>query len=103
MCLTCLAGKLFICSHSFNALISGYIPDRHMFLRALPGKSPYFIAQELLDIYTTVGPPVTIQTDQGTEFRGVVEMLASSMNIRVIRSRPYYRAGHYRFYICLFM
>ena len=90
MSLTCLAGKLFICSHSFNALISLYIPDRHLFLRALPGKSPYFIAQELLDIYTTVGPPVTIQTDQGTEFRGVVEMLASSMNIRVIRSRPYH-------------
>ena len=81
---------MLIFSHLCNSLISLYIPDRHLFLRALPEKSPYFIAQELLDIYTTVGPPVTIQTDQETGFRAVVEMLASFMNIRVIRSRPYH-------------
>ena len=48
------------------------------------------MAQELLDIYYTVGPPRIIQSDQGTEFRGVVEMLSSAMNITVICSRPYH-------------
>ena len=37
-----------------------------------------------------IGPPATIQTDQGTEFKGVVELLSSLMNIKIIRSRPYH-------------
>ena len=63
---------------------------RFLFLRPLPGKAAYLVAQELLDLYYVIGPPAVIQTDQGGEFRGVVELLASSMSIRIIRSRPYH-------------
>ncbi|XP_062502038.1 KRAB-A domain-containing protein 2-like [Corticium candelabrum] len=64
--------------------------SRHLFLRPLSGNSPYLVAQELIDIFYIVSPPRIIQTDQGTEFRGMVEMLSSAMNITVIRSRPYH-------------
>ena len=34
---------------------------RHLFLRPLPGKSAYMVAQELLDLYYAVGPPAIIK------------------------------------------
>ncbi len=37
-----------------------------------------------------IGQTATIQTDQGTDVKGVVELLSSLTNIKIIRSRLYH-------------
>ena len=51
----------------FNLNLYRFLYLRYLFVRPLPGKSPYLVANELLDLYHTIGPPAIVQTDQGTE------------------------------------
>jgi hypothetical protein len=67
-----------------------HVHGRFLFLRPLSGKTSFLVAEKLLNIYSIVGPPARIQTDKGSEFRGAVEMLASNMGKKMIRSNPYH-------------
>ena len=46
--------------------------SRFIFLRPLQSKSSTEVAAVVMQIFSDVGPPKIIQTDQGTEFKGVV-------------------------------
>ncbi|XP_077866855.1 uncharacterized protein LOC144355661, partial [Saccoglossus kowalevskii] len=61
--------------------------SRFIFLRALSNKEPTTVAEVLLPIYNSYGPPRILQCDQGNEFKGDLPILCSSFNIRMIRSR----------------
>ena len=47
--------------------------SRMIFLRPLQSKSSTEVASVVMQIFSDVGPPKILQTDQGTEFKGVVE------------------------------
>ena len=44
-----------------------------IFLRPLQSKSSTEASSDVMQIFSDVGPPKILQTDQGTEFKGVVE------------------------------
>ena len=64
--------------------------SRFCFLRPLQSKSSSEIAQRLIEIFCDTGPPVRIQSDQGTEFKGCVKLLMQAMGVKIIYSRPYH-------------
>ena len=64
--------------------------SRFCFLRPLRSKSSAEVAQRLIEIFSDTGPPVRIQSDQGTEFKGSVKMLMQAMGAQIIYSRPYH-------------
>ena len=61
--------------------------SRFIFLRPLQSKSSTEVAAVVMQIFSDVGPPKIIQTDQGTEFKGVVEQV---IKVKIIHSRPYH-------------
>ena len=64
--------------------------SRFIFLRPLQSKSSTEVASVVMQIFSDVGPPKIIQTDQGTEFKGVVEQVMNKLKVKIIHSRPYH-------------
>ena len=64
--------------------------SRFIFLRPLQSKSSTEVASVVMQIFSDVGPPNIIQTDQGTEFKGVVEQVMNKLKVKIIHSRPYH-------------
>ena len=64
--------------------------SRHLFLRPLKGKYAAYVALELYNLYVVIGPPMIIQSDKGTEFKGVVKELCQKLGCRIIYSRAYH-------------
>ena len=64
--------------------------SRFIFLRPLQSKSSTEVAAVVMQIFSDVGPPKIIQTDQGTEFKGVVEQVMNKLKVKIIHSRPYH-------------
>ena len=60
--------------------------SRFLFLRPLRSKSSSEIASVLLQIFSDIGPPLHIHSDQGTEFKGVVYTLTPSLGVQIIHS-----------------
>ena len=63
--------------------------SRFVFLRPLQTKESAEVAEHLLDIYNEHGPPEILQSDQGTEFKGVVKTICESLNVRIVKSAAY--------------
>ena len=61
--------------------------SRYIWLRPLESKE---IAKHLNEIYTEHGPPNILQHDQGKEFKGAVQKLMESYQVKVIQSSPYH-------------
>ena len=62
-----------------------YIPvqdvvSRYLWLRALTGKSSKLVARELNKLYTEVGPPRVIQSDNGGDNPPMATLQAPNMN-----------------------
>ena len=70
-----------------------YVSNRHLqsvcVFASAPSKRVRRNAEHLLDIYNEHGPPEIIQSDQGTEFKGVVKTICESLNVRIIKSAAY--------------
>ena len=64
--------------------------SRYVFLRPLQSKSSAEVATHVVQMFSDVGPPKIVQTDQGTEFKGVVERVMEKFKIHIIHSRPYH-------------
>ena len=64
--------------------------SRYLWLRPLEGKTSDVIANHLEKIYSSEGPPVMIQCDNGKEFRGAVSMLCKRLGVKIICGRPYH-------------
>ena len=64
--------------------------SRFVWLRALQSKSSDEVAIKLRDIYIEFGTPKFVQSDQGREFKGAVEKLCRSLNIKIIHSSAYH-------------
>ena len=64
--------------------------SRYLFLRALQSKSSAEIASHVLQLFSDIGPPKIVQTDQGTEFKGVVKHMMETFKVQIIYSRPYH-------------
>lgn len=63
--------------------------SRFVILRPLQTKESSEVAEHLLDIYNEHGPPEILQSDQGTEFKGVVKVICEALNVRIINSAAY--------------
>ena len=63
--------------------------SRFVFLRPLKSKESAEVAENLQRIYNEHGPPEILQSDQGTEFKGVVKTLCEALNVRIIKSSAY--------------
>ena len=57
------------------------------FLRPLQSKESAEVAENLRSIYNKHGPPEILQSDQGSEFKGVVKTLCEALNVRIIKKR----------------
>eukprot|EP00118_Oscarella_pearsei_P016214 m.153026 g.153026 ORF g.153026 m.153026 type:complete len:304 (+) comp38614_c0_seq6:96-1007(+) len=64
--------------------------SRFLVLRPLQKKSASDIAVLLLDIYSLMGTPKILQSDQGTEFKGAVRMVMTNFNVAIVTSSPYH-------------
>ena len=64
--------------------------SQFLFLRPLKSKSSSEVAGVLLQIFSDIGPPLRIQSDQGTEFKGVVHTLMTSLGVQILHSTPYH-------------
>ena len=64
--------------------------SRYVFLRPLQSKSSAEVATHVVQMFSDVGPPKIVQTDQGTVFKGVVERVMEKFKIHIIHSRPYH-------------
>ncbi|XP_068741902.1 KRAB-A domain-containing protein 2-like [Montipora capricornis] len=64
--------------------------SRYLWLRPLTGKSSKLVARELNKLYTEVGPPRVIQSDNGGEFKQAVDLLCKSLGVKIIRGSPYH-------------
>ena len=47
------------------------------------------MTEHLLDIYIEHGPSQILQSDQGLEFKGVVETVCKTLTVRMIKSSVY--------------
>ncbi|CAG2222742.1 unnamed protein product [Mytilus edulis] len=63
---------------------------RFVWLRPLSDKSSEKVAAKLREIYSEFGNPKILQSDQGSEFKGVVTRLCKDMNIKLIYSSSYH-------------
>lgn len=61
---------------------------RFIWLRSLQGKTPKGVAKEMRAVFLEFGSPGILQTDNGGEFKGVVDEVLTEMGIKHIRSRP---------------
>lgn len=57
------------------------------FLRPLQSKESAGVEENLRSIYNKHGPPEILQSDQGSEFKGVVKTLCEALNVRIIKKR----------------
>ena len=64
--------------------------SRYIVLRPLQSKSSCEVSTHVLQLFSDVGPPKRVQTDQGTEFKGVLTQLMDKFKIDIIHSRPYH-------------
>ena len=64
--------------------------SRFLFLRPLRSKSSSKVANVLLQVFSDIGPPLRIQSDQDTEFKGVVHTLMTSLGVQIIHSASYH-------------
>ena len=64
--------------------------SRYLWLRPLTGKSSKLVARELKKLYTEVGRPRVIQSDNGGEFKQAVNLLCKSLGVKIIRGSPYH-------------
>ena len=64
--------------------------SRFVWLRALTTKCSKDISKELQTIYMKHGPPIVIQSDQGSEFKGAMKKFCRRLGIKIICSRPYH-------------
>ena len=78
------------------------ICSRFVFLRPLETKSSAEVVTHVIGLISDIGPPKVVQTDQGTEFKGVVQMLMKKFKIRIIHSRPYHPQSQGKVRINLF-
>lgn len=67
---------------------------RFIWLRPLKSKHSKEIASELKSIYMEYGPPLLLQSDQGSEFKGDVKRLCRKMQVKMIYSRPHHPQSH---------
>ena len=58
--------------------------SRFCFLHAVQTKSSTEVASRLIEIFSDVGPPLRIQSDQGSEFKGSVKELMQAMKVKII-------------------
>ena len=63
---------------------------RFLFLRPLQSKCSAEISTLVFQLFSDIGVPKIVQTDQGTEFKGVVEKVMDKFKIHIIHSRPYH-------------
>lgn len=83
--------KVMIGSETFRyILVMLDVFSRFIFLRPLKTKSSSEVASILLHIFSDIGPPKRLQSDQGSEFKGAVQQLMEVMQVQIIHSRPYY-------------
>jgi hypothetical protein len=66
-----------------------YIFSRFVWIRPLQTKSADDVANELYPIFMEYGPPRILQSDQGGEFKSVVNTLCKMLNVKVIHSSAY--------------
>ena len=64
--------------------------SRYLWLQPLIYKTSKVISKALSDLYIEVGPPKVLQSDRGGEFKKWVTKLCKSLNVKMIRSRPYH-------------
>ena len=63
---------------TYNIMSVIDIFSRFVFLRPLQTKESSEVAENLLDIYNEHGPPEILQSDKGTEFKGVVKAICEA-------------------------
>ena len=63
--------------------------SRFLYLRPLH-KEAAEVAFNLLQIFSDAGPPIRIQSDQGSEFKGAVKQLMEALSVQISVSRPYH-------------
>lgn len=64
--------------------------SRFLLLRTLKSKWSAEVASILLQVFSDIGPPLRVQSDQGTEFKGVVHTLMSTLGVQIIHINPYH-------------
>ena len=64
--------------------------SRYLWLRPLTKKTSHQVARKLSKLYSEVGPPRVIQSDNGGEFKKAVEKLCQTLGIKIIRGSPYH-------------
>lgn len=64
--------------------------SRFLWLIPLMDKESRTVSSELYKLYMSWGPPVILQSDQGSEFKGVTAKLCSLLGVRLIHGRPYH-------------
>jgi transposase InsO family protein len=70
------------------------VATRFVFLRPLPDKSKYTIAQALLRLFCDIGFPKVLQSDNGLEFvNGILEALKQISKIETRTIAPYHHRG----------
>lgn len=65
---------------------------RYLWLRPVVNKTSLAISQTLYDMYQKEIPetPHILQCDNGTEFRGITNVLMEKLGVKIIRRSPYY-------------
>ena len=83
-------GKTFYISTYMYIHVILDVFSRFTFLRLLQSKSSAEVATHVVQLFSDIGPPRIVQTDQGTEFKGVVEKLMDRLKVTVVHSQPYH-------------
>ena len=60
--------------------------SRFLFLRALQSKSSTEIASTMLQLFSDIGPPKIVQSDQGNEFKDAVRRTMKAFKVHIICS-----------------
>ena len=64
--------------------------SRFIWLRPLSSKNSKVVAAELKAVYMENGPPIVLQSDQGSEFKGALKGLCRKLKVKMVHSRPYH-------------
>ena len=64
--------------------------SRFIWLKPLTSKTSKAVAAELKTIYMENGPPIVLQSDQGSEFKGAVKGLCRKLKVKMVHSSPYH-------------
>ena len=76
--------------YSYKSQLSSFTIafNRFLWLRPLSSVTSESVLNHLQEIFCEHGPPKTILTDNGTEFKGAVQKLCSMMGVRMQHGRP---------------